>query len=515
MDDRYDPNLILAYVEDELLAADRARVEAMLAEDPAFAALVADMQRNRETLRGATPIEPPADLAEGAMAAIERQMLLEDTSPGVSPPPPPPKPFRIAPYLTYGGIAAVLAITATVVFQSLQSDQQPASTIAMSETPLPGQSLAEATLEAQRKAMREFDAETPAAEPEVLAADTAVPAEEALAMAELAERTSLRSKERDDPASGFGGDPFGGDPYGGRGFGGAGDVADAFGGASATARDEPKRLDAKTAAASTPEPITQPPALLSTAPLPVMPATAGENELSDASPLAESVTAERGGEAATASLVLTLSEPETPLARAAAQETDPVYGEKEHLTSLQAQTFAQVARNPIMLNVATRSPERSLQQVNDWAFSNRIQVASLPADFSDVPLAVPAEVVSVEDTSPRPALPMDQDMAWKLGVDEKREAAQHLDEQPAVQYEVPAQLGRQRLQLKANAQQLGELVAALSEPDVRVEPASEPWSFSPAWMEWQSILQPAEVEIIIEPVRASERSDDRPRLQLP
>lgn len=153
MDDRYDPNLILGYVEDELIAADRARVEAMLAEDDALAALVADLRRDRAALRSAPALEPRADLAEGAIAALERQMLFDDTAT------PPrrgggtPSRFRLGPLLTYGGIAAVLALTATVVFQSLQGeDGLPMGSIAMDEYAYHESDLARAPIEAQQRA---------------------------------------------------------------------------------------------------------------------------------------------------------------------------------------------------------------------------------------------------------------------------------------------------------------------------------------------------------------------------
>ncbi|MBB6428732.1 anti-sigma factor [Algisphaera agarilytica] len=497
MDDRYGPNLILAYVEDELVAADRARVDAMLAEDPALAALVADMQRNREALRGAAPLEPTADLAEGAIAAIERQLLLEDTSPEASPPPPAPKRFHIAQYLTYGGIAAVLAITATAVFQSLQSDEQPMSTVAMSEAPTPGQSLAEATLEAQRKAMREFEAEVPAKESEALAAESAPPVEEALAAAELADRDSARLADRRDSRSASGGAGFGGnvdaaDAYGG-GYGG---YDDGYGGRSA-AREEPKRIQDKTASADTPESATLPPAATTPPPSPTVTAAVVESDV-----LAEPVDPGPGSGPALASAAI-VSEPETSLARAAAQKPDRPPVDEAHLTSLQTQTFAQVAGNQIMLNVSTTSPERSLQQVNEWAVSNRIQVTNLPADFSEVPLADSTEGFSEDAFSMRLEVPAPETKARKFSG--KEETDSDLDaEQLAAQDEIPMQLGRQRLTLTATTQQVDELVAALSETDVHPEPAAVPWSFAPAWMQWQSILQPSEVEVIIEPMPESE-----------
>lgn len=155
MDDRYDPNLILGYVENELIDADRARVDAMLAEDEALAGLVADLQRDRAALRSAAAVEPKADLAAGAIAALERQMLFSETPDPPSRNGAPPSRFRLGSLLTYGGIAAVLALTVTVVFQSLQSDDgSPMGSIAMDDSARPGAAggnLAQAPIEAQRR----------------------------------------------------------------------------------------------------------------------------------------------------------------------------------------------------------------------------------------------------------------------------------------------------------------------------------------------------------------------------
>lgn len=155
MNDRTDPNLILGYVEGELPADERQRVEAMLAEDAALGDLVRGMQADREALRSAAPAEPPRDLAEAALATLERSMLLDGDvavpSPTVA---APVNRFRLAPLLTYGGIAAVLAITATVVFQSLQSDRQPASSPTLAMEDSGGVGLAEAPIAAQRDLAR-------------------------------------------------------------------------------------------------------------------------------------------------------------------------------------------------------------------------------------------------------------------------------------------------------------------------------------------------------------------------
>jgi len=168
MDDRYDPNLILGYVEDELTAADRAKVDAMLAHDPALATLIDDLKRDRQTLRSAPAAAPPYDLTDAAIATLERHMLFDAPPAGSIPAnaagafggsgpvgtgvgTAPTHRFRLAPLMTYGGIAAVLALTTAVIFQSVQSDSaDTGDALALAEKP--SVSFAEATLEAQRQA---------------------------------------------------------------------------------------------------------------------------------------------------------------------------------------------------------------------------------------------------------------------------------------------------------------------------------------------------------------------------
>ena len=80
MSDRYDPQRLLAYVEDELPAAKRAELERDLAEDPQLEALVRQLAEDRRRLRD-LPVEPvPPKLLEEPMQQIERQMLLADAS---------------------------------------------------------------------------------------------------------------------------------------------------------------------------------------------------------------------------------------------------------------------------------------------------------------------------------------------------------------------------------------------------------------------------------------------------
>lgn len=151
MTDRHDPNLILDYVEDQLSAIDRARFEESLTRDPALASLVADMQRDREALRSAPPMDPPAGLADAAMQNLERQLLLDHTAFSLPQDNPATSRWRLAPLLAYSGIAAVLLLTASLLVHFLQSEQ-PEQSLA---TERPAFDIAQAPLDAQDDALRQ------------------------------------------------------------------------------------------------------------------------------------------------------------------------------------------------------------------------------------------------------------------------------------------------------------------------------------------------------------------------
>ena len=73
--------------------------------------------------------EPPAGLTDMAMADLERSMLLDDADDGIAMLPPGRRRFTLAPLLIYGGVAAVLALTASAVLKSVQPPE-PAPTVA-------------------------------------------------------------------------------------------------------------------------------------------------------------------------------------------------------------------------------------------------------------------------------------------------------------------------------------------------------------------------------------------------
>ncbi|MEM6458909.1 MAG: hypothetical protein AAF710_05915 [Planctomycetota bacterium] len=204
-----DPNLILDYVEQQLGRADTARFEAMLDGDPKLAALVSDLKRQRLTLRDAEPVLPPPGLADAAVEAVERRLLLDGGGEAALPPAidePTPTRFRLVSWLSYGAIAAVLALVGAVVFQSLQNGTPETPSYALEDrgeaTPL-----ADAPLVAQRAARGPEDgnALADAAEPEPTepTADFGTPASSAVALAErpaAVERRALQLGRREASA---------------------------------------------------------------------------------------------------------------------------------------------------------------------------------------------------------------------------------------------------------------------------------------------------------------------------
>lgn len=120
MDPRHDPDLILGHLEGDLSPEDTEKVQALCAADPDFAALLDGMADDRARLRAAPLAPAPAGLADAALADLERSMLLDDDPDGLTATPIGRRRFAIAPLLTYGGIAAVLALTASAVLKSVQ-----------------------------------------------------------------------------------------------------------------------------------------------------------------------------------------------------------------------------------------------------------------------------------------------------------------------------------------------------------------------------------------------------------
>lgn len=77
--DRYDHDLLLAYLEGELDADRCAALQAQLDDDPELAALLHAMAKDRAALRALPSEAVPAELSRDLTHALERRMLLDDS----------------------------------------------------------------------------------------------------------------------------------------------------------------------------------------------------------------------------------------------------------------------------------------------------------------------------------------------------------------------------------------------------------------------------------------------------
>lgn len=121
MTERYDQDMVLAYLEGELPEAQRAQFEAQLAQDDRLRRLVEQLQQDRTALRGVAAEEPPDHLLDDVNEQLARRMLL---GPVADEPVNATRHHRgrritFARTLIYSGLAAVLLLSTAVVFQTL------------------------------------------------------------------------------------------------------------------------------------------------------------------------------------------------------------------------------------------------------------------------------------------------------------------------------------------------------------------------------------------------------------
>ena len=74
----HDEQILSAYLDGELSAAEAARVEKQLAERPALAATFSQLQRIRALLEGLPRAQAPDTLVDGVLAAAERPKLVSE-----------------------------------------------------------------------------------------------------------------------------------------------------------------------------------------------------------------------------------------------------------------------------------------------------------------------------------------------------------------------------------------------------------------------------------------------------
>lgn len=115
MIERYDENLILAYVENLLSPQDRASFETLLQQDPALKMLIQQLIEDRGHL-AALPMEAaPPELMDRVNQQLERQMLLD--APINGPEMTLPKKRRnLGRWMVYSSVAAMLVVTLGAVF---------------------------------------------------------------------------------------------------------------------------------------------------------------------------------------------------------------------------------------------------------------------------------------------------------------------------------------------------------------------------------------------------------------
>lgn len=129
---RYDPDLLLGYIEDELGEAERAQFEQQMAEDDQLAALVNGLAGDRALMRSLPIVDAPAGLVDDAMHRLERSMLLDGPRESDAAPIPIQRGREIAGragdtnwgrVLGLTGLAAAVLIGAGITWQIIYDDR--------------------------------------------------------------------------------------------------------------------------------------------------------------------------------------------------------------------------------------------------------------------------------------------------------------------------------------------------------------------------------------------------------
>ncbi|MFW6060316.1 MAG: hypothetical protein ACODAQ_09045 [Phycisphaeraceae bacterium] len=125
MNERYDQDMLLGYIEGELTDEQRAAFEQQLAGDDRLRRLVEKLRADREALRSLPAAEPPRDLLDDATFQLEREMLLGE--PAELPATVPTRRrsrsrVNWTQALTYSGLAAAVLICAGVIFVALSEN---------------------------------------------------------------------------------------------------------------------------------------------------------------------------------------------------------------------------------------------------------------------------------------------------------------------------------------------------------------------------------------------------------
>lgn len=142
--DRYDQDLLLDYLEGELDADRRAKLDAMLAEDPQLAALLSEMAMDRAALRSLPEAQAPAELVHDVTKTLERRMLLDEPIDDIGPIPlsrgrgasaEPTRSISWGRVVGLTGLAASVALAAGIVVITLDDPlERAADSLASSPT---------------------------------------------------------------------------------------------------------------------------------------------------------------------------------------------------------------------------------------------------------------------------------------------------------------------------------------------------------------------------------------------
>lgn len=122
MPDRYDDQLLLDYVEGDLSEEDRKAFEREVRADDSLRQLLDGIMDDRKQLRDMPVEQAPDDLMERVNLSLEREALLaespEDDEATYDDAPPPV--FSFSRFVAYSGVAAMILLCGTLVFQAFQ-----------------------------------------------------------------------------------------------------------------------------------------------------------------------------------------------------------------------------------------------------------------------------------------------------------------------------------------------------------------------------------------------------------
>jgi hypothetical protein len=122
MAERYDEQVLLDYLEGDLSTDQAAEFERQLENDTKLRSLVGQLLADRDALRRLPTQPAPPQVMERVEQQLERAMLLKPDM-AAQGPAPVPVHLRLAPYLTYAAVAAMILIAAGLVLRTLVDEE--------------------------------------------------------------------------------------------------------------------------------------------------------------------------------------------------------------------------------------------------------------------------------------------------------------------------------------------------------------------------------------------------------